>query len=74
MMTGESDHVRLILIEGQLREMNQRMDIQASATRDLVDLWRSARSMVALIVVLGKIGTAAAAIWLIVRGLLGLMR
>ena len=73
-MTDESDHVRLVLIEKQMREMTAQMEMQVAATRDLVDMWRSARTMIAFVQILAKVGAACAALWLMGKGVVGLLR
>lgn len=69
-MTDESDHVRLVLIEGRMKEMTEQMELQAQATRDLVEAWRSAKTLIAFVQLAAKIGAACAALWLMGKGLL----
>ena len=69
-MADESDHVRLVLIENRLNEMNEKLDDQAQATRELVDTWRSAKTLIAFVQLAAKVGAALAALWLMGKGLL----
>lgn len=73
-MTDESDHVRLILIERRLEEVIDQMEAQTQATQDLVEAWRSARTMIAFVQVLAKVAAAIAALWLMARGILGVVK
>ena len=68
-MTDESDHTRLVLIEGQVREIKNAMETQTQATQDLVEAWRSAKTLLAFVQLAAKVGAACAAIWLMGKGL-----
>ena len=71
-MTDESDHVRLVLIEGQIKEIKEAMEVQTRVTQDLVDAWRSAKTLLAFIQLLAKIATACGVLWLTFKGFMSL--
>lgn len=59
-MNDESDHIRLVLIEGQLADLAVRVEEQTKVTRDLVEAWQSAKTLVSFIRLLASIAVAGA--------------
>lgn len=71
MLVDDGDHiqVRQSLLEQRFDELSRRMDMQYQATQDLVEAWQSARTMLAFIQFLAKVGTAVGVVYLFVKGI-----
>ena len=59
-MNDESDHIRLVLIESQISDLAVRVEEQTKVTRDLVEAWQSAKTLVSFIRLLASIAVAGA--------------
>lgn len=73
-MTDESDHTRLVLIEQSVAELGRQVEMQTQATHDLIEAWKSAKALLAVIVFLSKVATACGVLWLTVKGFRELLR
>jgi hypothetical protein len=70
----DQDHVRLALIEGKLREQGVDIKELTDSVRELVEAWDSAKHVVLFVMFLAKLVAAVGTAWLIVKGVLGLVR
>jgi hypothetical protein len=68
-MTDETDHTRLVLIEQNVEALTRAMEMQTTATRDLVDAWQSAKGFLTFVQLAAKIAAAIGGLVLVVKGI-----